>query len=43
MAFEHVTLAHSDPDGHALSDSLDSPRPVESLERARKLFPRATR
>lgn len=43
MEFEHVTLAHADPDGHVLRVSLYSPRPGESLERARKLFSRATR
>ncbi|RKG88012.1 helix-turn-helix transcriptional regulator [Corallococcus terminator] len=43
IEFEHVTLSHHEPDGHELRISLYSPRPGESMERARQVFPRATR
>jgi transcriptional regulator with XRE-family HTH domain len=43
IELEHITLAHSEPDGHALRVTLYSPRPGESAERARRLFGVVTR
>jgi hypothetical protein len=43
IEFEHVALAHSEPDGHVLRVSLYSPRPGESTARARELFRIVTR
>jgi hypothetical protein len=38
MLFDHLSLAHVDPDGRELRVTLYTPRPGESTTRARRLF-----